>query len=452
MLRIFRQYYPIRNVIFAVGEGFVIYAAVAIACWIKLGATIAVFDKMIVLKSLMITIVCQITLYYNDLYDLTITSHYAELGIRLLQALGVASIFFGVTYYVFPQLMIGEGVFILIIFLLILLIVSWRLGYSFVLANGLFNQKIIILGSGQLAQAIKNDIREKRDSGYEIADIIEECQKLKCDYSNLCETAESLQIQKIVVALEEKRGKLPVQELLACRMRGIEVLEGTSFYEMLMGKLYVKQLNPAWLIFSDGFRKSAALTAAKRIGDIIFSIVLLLVLSPVILITAISIKLDSRGPIIFSQERNGQNGKPFFIHKFRSMVVDAEKRSGPVWAADDDDRVTRVGRIIRKLRIDETPQLWNVLKGDMSFVGPRPEREFFIKQLKAEIPYYSERFTVKPGITGWAQVCYQYGASVDDAIEKLNYDLFYIKNLSFLFDMLIVFRTVKIVLFGKGAR
>jgi sugar transferase (PEP-CTERM system associated) len=452
MLRIFRQYYPIRNVIFAIGEGFVIYAAVVIACWIKLGANIEVFDSLIVIKSLMITVTCQISLYYNDLYDLTVTNHYSELGIRLLQALGAASIFFGVIYFVFPQLMIGEGIFILIVFLLILLIVSWRMGYSFILENGYFDQKIIILGSGQLAQAIERDIREKRDSGYAIAEVIGECQKLKCDYSNLCELAEHLAVQKIVVALEEKRGKLPVQELLACRMRGIEVLEGTSFYEMLMGKLYVKQLNPAWLIFSDGFRKSGTLTAAKRVGDVVLSLILLVVLSPLILITALAIKLDSRGPVIFSQERSGQNEKPFFIHKFRSMMDNAEMRSGPVWATSDDDRVTRVGRIIRKLRIDEVPQLWNVLKGDMSFVGPRPERAFFIKQLKEEIPYYNERFTVKPGITGWAQVCYHYGASVEDAVEKLNYDLFYIKNLTFLFDMLIVFRTVKIVLFGKGAR
>ena len=179
---------------------------------------------------------------------------------------------------------------------------------------------------------------------------------------------------------------------------------------------------------------------------------MLLVLSPLILLTAILIKLDSRGPVIFSQERVGQNGKPFQVHKFRSMVADAEKRSGPVWATENDNRVTRVGRIIRKLRVDELPQLWNVLKGEMSFVGPRPERAYFIEQLEKEIPYYSERHSVKPGLTGWAQVSYPYGASVEDAIEKLNYDLFYTKNMSFLLDMLIVFRTVKIVLFGKGAR
>lgn len=452
MLRIFRQYYPIRNVIFAVGEGFVIYTAVIIAAWIKLGTDLAIFDGAMVLKSLLITITCQISLYYNDLYDLKITSSYGELGIRLLQALGIATVFFGIVYFFFPHLMIGEGIFILIVFLLILLIVSWRMGYSFILENGYFNQKIIILGSGQLASAIETEIREKRDSGYEIAEIMEECNRAPCDFANLAALARSAGVHKIIVAFEEKRGKLPIRELLDCRMNGIEVLEGTSFYEMLMGKLYVKALNPAWLVFSEGFRKSSLLLASKRMGDILLSCALLVFLSPLILLTALAIKLDSRGPVLFSQERIGQNRRPFRIHKFRSMVPDAEKRSGPVWAADDDDRVTKVGRLIRKLRIDEIPQLWNVLKGEMSFVGPRPEREFFIRQLEKEIPYYGERFTIKPGITGWAQVCYHYGASVEDAVEKLNYDLFYIKNLSFLFDMLIVFRTVKIILFGKGAR
>jgi exopolysaccharide biosynthesis polyprenyl glycosylphosphotransferase len=190
----------------------------------------------------------------------------------------------------------------------------------------------------------------------------------------------------------------------------------------------------------------------KRSGDFILAALMLLILSPLLLVTAVLIKIDSRGPVIFSQERVGQNGQRFWINKFRSMVVDAEKKTGPVWAREDDDRITRVGQVIRKLRIDEIPQLWNVLKGEMSFVGPRPERAHFIEQLVEQIPYYSYRLSVKPGVTGWAQVCYGYGSTIDDAVEKLNYDLFYIKNLTFLFDVLIVFRTVKTVLFGKGAR
>ena len=455
MLRLFRKYYPIRNVIFASGEGLVIYFSVLIAAYIRLGSDLHLFDQWVILKILLITIVCQMALYYNDLYDLKITRNYSELGIRLLQALGIATIFFGIVYYLIPQLMIGEGIFIISIGLLILLIVSWRIGYTMILERGLFNQKIIVIGSGALSQGIIKEIQDKRDSGYEIEMIFNEseCRSYACGTQpDMCDQAKNKNISKIIVALEEKRGILPIEQLLKCRIEGIEILEGTSFYEMLLGKLYVKQINPAWLIFSEGFRKSPLRSFMKRSGDLVLSIVMLLVLSPLILLTAILIKLDSRGSVIFSQERVGQNSKPFQVHKFRSMVADAEKRSGPVWASENDDRITRVGHVIRKLRIDELPQLWNVLRGEMSFVGPRPERAYFIEQLEKEIPYYSERLTVKPGLTGWAQVSYPYGASVEDAIEKLNYDLFYTKNMSFLLDMLIVFRTVKIVLFGKGAR
>jgi exopolysaccharide biosynthesis polyprenyl glycosylphosphotransferase len=229
-------------------------------------------------------------------------------------------------------------------------------------------------------------------------------------------------------------------------------MEGNSFYEMLTGKLVVKSINPGWLIFSEGFRKSRTRRFLKRSVDLILSFIGLIIFLPIVGIIAILIKLDSKGPVIFSQERVGQNRKIYRIHKFRSMISDAEKECGPVWAGDDDSRITRVGKVIRKWRFDEIPQLWNVLKGDMSFVGPRPEREFFVEDLEKMIPYYRERHTVKPGVTGWAQVCYGYGASVDDAVEKLNYDLFYIKNLSFFMDLMIVLKTIKIVLFRKGAR
>jgi len=221
---------------------------------------------------------------------------------------------------------------------------------------------------------------------------------------------------------------------------------------LLAGKLIVDQINPAWIIFSAGFYKSRTRRFIKRSSDLIISLAMLIFFLPLIIVIAILIKIDSKGSIIFSQERVGKNKKPYMLYKFRSMVEDAEKHSGPVWASDNDKRITRVGRVIRKWRIDEIPQLWNVLKGDMSFVGPRPEREFFVNDLEEVIPYYGERFSVKPGITGWAQVCYGYGASVDDAVEKVNYDLFYIKNMSTFMDMMIILRTIKIVLFGKGAR
>jgi sugar transferase (PEP-CTERM system associated) len=274
----------------------------------------------------------------------------------------------------------------------------------------------------------------------------------KKNYDGLCDLADELEINKVVVAIKERRGALPLKELVKCRVRGIDVIEGTSFYEMLAGKLIVDQINPAWIIFSEGFYKSRTRRFLKRSTDVILSMAMLILFSPLFLLTALLIKIDSTGPVLFSQERVGKNKKSYMLYKFRSMIEDAEKHSGPVWASDNDKRITRIGKVLRKWRIDEIPQLWNVLKGDMSFVGPRPEREYFVNKLEEIIPYYGERFSVKPGITGWAQVCYSYGASVDDAVEKLNYDLFYIKNMSAFMDLMIILRTIKIVLFGKGAR
>jgi sugar transferase (PEP-CTERM system associated) len=449
-----------------IGEGLVIYVSVIVASWIVLKGQSMPFSKWLYLKVLLITFICQTCLYYNDLYDFKITDSFLELGIRMLQALGASAIFLAAIYIIFPQAIIGYGIFALSVSLAILLIISWRFCYKFILNHGIFDQNIIIMGSGDLAQNIINEVSKRKDSGYTVSVTVQENSGnidiadnrnlkttiFKKDYDGLCDMAEELNIRKIVVALTEKRGALPTKELVKCRVRGIEIIEGASFYEMLTGKFIVEHINPAWLIFSEGFYKSRVQRFLKRTTDIILSLALLVLLSPLILITAILIKIDSKGPVIFSQERLGKNKKTYLIYKFRSMFLDAEKQSGPVWAKDNDSRVTRVGRVIRQWRMDEIPQLWNVLKGDMSFVGPRPEREFFVKKLEDIIPYFTERFSVKPGITGWAQVSYSYGASVEDAIEKLNYDLFYIKNMSIFMDFMIIMRTIKIVLFGKGAR
>ncbi len=466
MLRIFKQYYPIRNIFFVIGEGLVIYASVIFASWILFKAGSFTFDQWLYLKILLITFICQACLYYNDLYDFKVADSFLELSTRLLQALGAAAIFLAGIYFIFPVAIIGHGISVLSIGFVILLIVSWRFVYKLVLKHGLFDQKIILLGSGDLAQNIINEINQRKDSGYNVSVNVQEPSGnndlankknrastiYKQDYEGLCDMADELKISKIVVALTERRGALPTKELVKCRVNGIEIIEGASFYEMLTGKFIVEQLNPAWLIFSEGFYKSRTRRFLKRIMDLIVSTVFLILLSPVIIATAILIKIDSKGPVIFSQERVGKNRKVYMVFKFRSMVVEAEKLSGPVWAEDNDSRITRVGKVIRRWRIDELPQLWNVLKGDMSFVGPRPEREFFVKKLEDIIPYFAERFSTKPGITGWAQVSYGYGASVEDAIEKLNYDLFYIKNMSIFMDLMIILRTIKIVLFGKGVR
>ena len=259
------------------------------------------------------------------------------------------------------------------------------------------------------------------------------------------------QVDRIVVALDERRGKFPGDQLLFCRLKGIRVDDGIDFTEQLAGKLSVENLYPSSLIFSNGFKGSAIFKKVKKYTDIAFSILSLAIFSPVILLIAAAIKLDSKGSIFYRQERVGEDGKAFNLLKFRSMRIDSEA-NGPVWAMVDDNRVTRVGRIIRKLRLDEIPQMINVIRGEMSFVGPRPERPFFVEKLIDEIPFYSHRHSVKPGITGWAQLYYPYGASKEDALEKLKYDLYYIKNMSSFMDLTIMLETIKIVLFGKGAR
>jgi sugar transferase (PEP-CTERM system associated) len=416
------------------------------------------------LKTMLIASVCQLCLYYNDLYDLNVTNTYQELIIRLMQALGASAIFLALVYFLFPICIIGRGIFIVSICFVVAFIVVWRVAYTHVLNNGLFNKRIILLGSGDLAKNIAKEIIENRDCGYQVAAMVNgnetgvasmidgSANICRNGYEGLCKNAKALDIDKIVVAIEERRSGFPIRQLLNCRVDGIEVIEGISFYEMLTGKLIVEKINPSWLIFSEGFRKSWLRRVLKRTGDLILSVLMLVFLAPVLITVAILIKIDSKGPVFFSQERVGENRKPYMVHKFRSMVQDAEKTSGPVWAQADDCRVTRVGHFIRKWRIDEFPQLFNVIKGEMSFVGPRPEREFFVRELEEAIPYYAERFSVKPGVTGWAQVSYPYGASVEDAKEKLNYDLFYIKNMSIFMDLMVVMRTVKTVLFGEGAR
>jgi sugar transferase (PEP-CTERM system associated) len=467
MLRLFKQYYPIRNVFFIIGEGLFIFTSVLFASWIVIGFDSFAVDKLLWLKALLIAFFCFICLYYNDLYDLKITHNYIELGIRLLQALGAAAIFLALIYLIFPYLIIGRGIFLISTVFIIIFVVAWRVGYSVVLGRGMFDRKVIVMGSGDIAKKIIHEIEEKKDCGYSIKVVVSENKDTSIEnssgykvedaiyrskYQGLCQISKETEANIIVVAIEEKRGKFPTSELLACRVDGIQILDGNSFYEMLTGKLIVKQINPGWLIFSSGFKKSRLRRLFKRVGDVALSLIMLIALSPLIILVALLIKLDSKGPVIFSQSRVGENRTNYKVHKFRSMVADAEKQTGPVWADAEDPRVTRIGKIIRTLRIDEVPQLWNVLKGEMSFVGPRPERLFFVEELAKQIPYYSERFSVKPGVTGWAQVCYPYGASVEDAIEKLNYDLFYIKNMSIFMDIMIIFRTVKIVLFGKGAR
>jgi len=271
------------------------------------------------------------------------------------------------------------------------------------------------------------------------------------DFKQISSICRTCQIDRVVVALDERRGSLPMDQLLQCRLMGIHVDDGTSFRENLSGKLSVEYLHPSSIIFSNGFRGVAVYKRIKRGFDLLASLLGLLVFLPLCLIIALAIKLDSPGPVFYRQERVGQGGRTFYMVKFRSMTVDAEK-DGPIWAVVNDQRVTSVGRWLRKLRLDELAQIINVIRGEMSIVGPRPERPYFVKKLVKKVPFYSHRHAVKPGITGWAQIMYPYGASQEQAQEKLKYDLYYIKHMSPLMDLRIISETAKIVLLGRGAR
>lgn len=321
-------------------------------------------------------------------------------------------------------------------------------------------ETVLILGTGAEAQQVCRWIGAHHSSEYAVLGFADETEermgnvlafgaRIQTSYAGLPRFA-AHRLDRVIVALDEKRGKLPVRELMDLRLRGIEIEESTSFFERVSGRISVESMLPSWLIFSEGFKTSPLRSVLKRTVDLISSTVILVLHSPLLLLTAVAIKIDSRGPVLYRQDRLGRNGKPFEMLKFRSMRDDAETRSGPMWALEDDPRVTRVGRVIRKLRIDELPQLFNVLRGEMSFVGPRPERLHFVKQLELNIPYYGLRMTARPGITGWAQVEYGYGGSEEDALEKLKYDLYYIKNGNLLFDLWIVLKTIKVVVLRRG--
>lgn len=335
---------------------------------------------------------------------------------------------------------------------------------SFAQANDLsiFAKRILVVGTGAEAAAVAQTIESSVMRTHVIVGFLEVASDSSRDVSSdrilpegscVAEAARRLRAKEIVVAVKERRGGvLPLRELLDCKLAGISVTDLSSFYERIRGQVRIDTLRASWLIYGDGFRQGFGRTLVKRLFDLAASLALLALTAPVMLIAALAIAFESGWPVIYRQVRVGQGGRTFEVLKFRSMRLDAEADGKPRWAGSDDDRITRVGRFIRKTRIDELPQIFNVLKGDMSFVGPRPERPFFVDQLTNQIPFYAARHSVKPGITGWAQVRYAYGASVDDAVQKLQYDLYYVKNHTLFLDLLVLLQTVRVVLTGDGAR
>jgi sugar transferase (PEP-CTERM system associated) len=411
-------------------------------------------------KIALVTGLCQICFYYNDLYDLKVVHSSRELLIRLLQAAGAASIIIAVLYLLMPSLAIGNGIFVSSLVIFLVAIVAWRLAFNRLAYSRQLEERVLIVGAGPTARLVAREIQTQHDFGYRVVGFVHDGQpRVGTTTPPALGASEDIprlvrvhEVNRIVVGLSDRRGRLPIEELLQAKLSGIRVEDATTTYERLTGKILIDDLKPSWMIFSDGFIVSRRTRFLKRGFDLLLASVGFVLAAPLTLLTALAVYLDSDGPILYCQDRVGEHGKVFTVYKFRSMRVDAEQAGTPVWASSGDDRVTRVGRIIRKTRLDELPQLWNVLRGDMSFVGPRPERPFFVEQLAKEIPYYQQRHSIKPGLTGWAQVKYQYGSTIEDAMEKLRYDLYYIKHLSIPLDLSIVFDTVKVIVFGKGAR
>ncbi len=450
--------------LFAVEDAVIVGALVA-AMALRFGPDVRFLleERAEWLRIAAVVLVTQLSFYYHDLYELHVLNSRRELFIRLFQALGVASIFLAFAYYLYPALILGRGIFVLFVAIVIGVVVLWRLGYTAVLSSRGLSVGILFVGAGEMARKVYRETRERKTLGFRAVGCLaadpDEARRRQDGlppvlggFDRLKEVAARPDVDRVVVVIGERRGKFPVRDLLEVRLSGKPVMDGCAFYEELTGKLLVEYLRPSQLIFSEGFSKRRFTLALKRLVDFTAAAVGLVLSLPIWLVVPLAIKLDSPGPVFFRQERVGEGGRRFQVLKFRSMRADAEKHTGPVWAKDRDDRVTRVGRIIRKTRIDEIPQLINVLKGEMSFVGPRPERPFFVEQLAQQIPYYLQRHTVKPGVTGLAQVKYNYGSTVEDAVEKLRYDLYYIKRMGFWMDLSIIFETVKVVLFGKGAK
>lgn len=449
-----------------IADAAILYGGVILAMYIRLGldgTQHELSNRNGWLKIAAASGITLLILYFYDLYDYVVMTNRRELILRMVQALGTAWALLALAFYFLPSLLIGRGVSVISVPLILVLLLGWRVCIHALTGHPDIGEKILVVGTGQTALDTAEAVWERRDAGYRIVGFVSENgakPKDRIGRSEVVGMADELEsvirkenVDRVVIAVRERRGAFPTEALLKMSLAGdVSIEECTSFFERITGKVHIDMLRPSWLIFAGRRKDSPVKTVFREALHRLLALAGLIMSFPLAAVTAVAIKLDSRGPIFYRQERVGKGGRIFHVIKFRSMKTDAEPDGRPVWARSNDDRVTRVGRVIRKLRIDEIPQFWNILKGEMSFVGPRPERPHFVEQLAKEIPYYEHRHLVAPGLTGWAQIKYPYGASVDDAIQKLQYDLYYIKNQSLTLDLVIIIETVKTVLFGKGGR
>jgi sugar transferase (PEP-CTERM system associated) len=468
MLRVFHQYVSARTLLLFPIESLMMIisfiGAAKLLFWnepllFSLGTSPLEFT----LQAVICVALLQVCFYCNDLYDLHVLNDTTDLGLRLIQSVGVASLLLGFLFYLMPSLLIHQSV--LCAAMILVLGIAFVNRYLITVARlGEKRIPIVIFGTGSQAQKIAREIVQREKLGFSFAGFataespapagqtIALGRPILFGAEALLEAVQQQGISRIVVATEERRGSLPVKDLVRLRMLGVQIDEASSFVSALTGRIWLDMVRPSWLLFSDGFRRSRFTYIWKRTIDLAFAVTGLLLSSPLLLLAATAIAIESGAPILYRQTRVGLNGKHFELLKLRSMRTDAEADGKARWAQQNDTRVTRLGAFLRKYRIDELPQFINVIRGDMSFVGPRPERPVFVDQFREQIPYYDERHLVRPGITGWAQVEAAYGASMEDTISKLEYDLFYLKNLSLSFDGLIIFSTLRTVLMGRGSR
>lgn len=459
MVRLFHVYYPTRTLILLGAEVLLIFGSFLLATLICFGAgqfyAVLLFDSGFY-KILTITGLAVLCFHFFDLYDLHRTVVPGEAYFRLLAGLGTLSLLLAVFGLVFPGFMLGRQVYVAGLALLTFYLISWRAMYTWLVGQRYLKERIYVLGAGPRASRLVDTLRKRSGMGMDVVGWAGAVGNGTLTREALAGTLANLKasgaIDRVVVALSDRRNMMPVRELLDLRLSGVRVDDAAALQEKLSGRIEVDDLNPSWLIFSDGFRLKPGLLMTERTLSLAVSLCALLVTLPLIPFIALAIKLSSPGPVFYRQGRVGYNGTQFDCYKFRTMRADAEADTGPTWANDNDPRITRVGHFLRRSRLDEIPQLWNVLRGDMSFVGPRPERPEFVQWLSREIPYYNLRHLVLPGITGWAQINYPYGASLEESKEKLCYDLYYVKNMSVAFDLLIMFQTLKTLFLGRGSR
>lgn len=456
-----RHYANLPVLLLAIAEFLLLLLSASVAAWV--GEGVPLFSSLPPVWCALFAATTSMCFISMGLYR--VRSIQRTLGMLLRVALGLflASAVMVIMSFTFPLLKVGRGGLGTTLLIAIVLVTLVRVTFYRLVDEDLFKRRILVFGAGRKAAGLLSLPQRYDMRGFVLlgfvpgpsqAREVNDDQVIDLGDTALLDYAREHDVDEVVVAIDDRRNAFPVQELLDCKLRGIDVVDAISFVERETGKVKLDLLYPSWMIFSEGFSRNLLHSRLQRVFDIVASLTLLALTWWVMLITALAIWVESRlrDPVLYRQVRVGFEGRPFEVLKFRSMTVDAESGGQAIWARENDQRVTRVGAIIRKYRIDELPQIFNVLRGDMSFVGPRPERPSFVDELSALIPYYRERHFVKPGITGWAQLCYRYGASTEDAIEKLQYDLYYLKHRSLIFDLMILLQTAEVVLLRQGSR